>query len=116
MDVDNPAALLRGIQKKNLMLTQKNDEYLSLMEKRAHAERDYKIAFAKTLLEFKPDHPATILIKVVDGDSTVADLKFKLDVADAVVRACRESMDDIRTAIDSYRSALTWKREELHRS
>ena len=116
MNVDDPTSLLRGIQKKNLMLTQKNDEYLSLMEKRAQAERDYKIVFAKTVLLLKSEHPATLLIKIVDGDSTVADLKFKLDVADAVVRACRESMDDIRTAIDSYRSALTWKREELHRS
>ena len=108
----NPTEIMNVLQKKNRMLTDKNDEYIVLAEKRAEAERDYKVKYAQTLLTLKGSHPATILREVVNGDKVVADLKFKADVAQAIEKACLESMKDIREAIGAARSILTWLREE----
>ena len=107
-----PAEIMRVLQSKSQLLTQKNDEYIKLSEKRAEAERDYKVKYAQSLLKYKGDHPATILKEIVNGDNIVADLKFKFEVCAAVERACLESMRDIREAIGAARSILTWFREE----
>lgn len=112
-----PNEIIKGMQNKNLLLTQKNDEYLELSKKRAAAEKDYSIALAKTMLRLKLEGSSIGMIdKTSKGDQVVADLKYKLDVAEGVMKACKESMDNIRLAIDTYRSILTWQREELHRS
>jgi len=109
----NPAQIMQVLQRKNQMLTEKNDEYIKLAEKRANAERDYKTAYAKQMLRFKADGTAiTILKELVSGDKTVSTLKFDYEVALAIEKACLESMKDIREAIGAARSILTWLREE----
>ena len=107
-----PAEIMNVLKAKNQMLTQKNDEYIKLAEKRAETEKDYKIKYAQRLLAMKGDYPATILREVVNGDRSVAELKFQYEVAAAVEKACLESMKDIREAIGAARSILTWLREE----
>ena len=109
-----PQEIMNVLQKKNRMLTDKNDEYIVLAEKRAEAERDYKVSYAVQMLRFKQDGTAiTILRDLVSGDKTVSDLKFKYEVAMAIERACLESMKDIREAIGTARSLLVWLRSEL---
>ena len=107
-----PAEIMNVLKAKNQMLTQKNDEYIVLAQKRADAEKEYKVKYSQTLLKLKGDYPVTILKDIVNGDNTVADLKFKADVCAAVEKACLESMKDIREAIGAARSILTWLREE----
>ena len=110
----NPAEVMSVLQKKNRMLTDKNEEYIILSEKRAAAERDYKVLYAQTMLTKKSGGTAIGMLKdVCSGDKTVADLKFKYEVAAAIEKACLESMKDIREAIGSARSILTWMRTEL---
>jgi len=111
-----PDELMRGMSKKNLLLQEKNDELLKLSEKKAQAERSYNVEVAKTTLRLKPDNPATLVPTLVKGDDTVSGLKYDLDVADGVYRACLESLRDVRTAIDSYRSMLSFEKEELMKS
>jgi hypothetical protein len=111
-----PDELMRGMSKKNLLLQEKNEELLNLSEKRAQAERAYNTEVAKTTLRLKAYHPATLIPILVKGDVSVAELKYKMDVADGVYRACQESLKDVRTAIDSYRSMLSFEKEELLKS
>jgi hypothetical protein len=110
----SPQEIMDGLQAKNRLLTQKNEEYLKLVEKRAEAERRYNVAVATETFTLKSnDHPITIIDKLVKGNKTVSNLKYDYDVAQGVERACLESIKDIRTAIDSYRSLLTWLRAEM---
>jgi hypothetical protein len=106
-----------GIRQKNRQLSVKNDELIGLAEAKAQAERDYNIAVAEKTLRLKSDGQSITLIpSLVKGDSHVADLKMKLDIADGVQKACYGSIKACITAIDSYRSLLSWAREEMHRA
>jgi len=112
----SPDEALRGLEEKNRQLTMKNDEYTPLTERYAAAKRDYRIARAKKMMEIKMAGTSITLIpNLANGDGIVADLRYKMDVAEGVVKANVESMKDIRSAIDSYRSILTWLREEKTR-
>ncbi len=109
-----PQEVMKVLQKKNQMLTQKNDDYVTLAEKRAECERQWKVAYAQEELRLKLDgKPVTILKDLCAGNKGVADLKFQYEVSLAIEKACLESMKDIREAIGSARSILTWQRTEL---
>ena len=109
-----PQEIINGLKDKNIKLSQKNDEYSVLQEKFASAKRDYQIALASQIIRLKIDkHPATLIPKLAQGDRTVSDLEYKMNVAEGVMRACLESIKDLREAIGTYRSLLTWLRAEL---
>ena len=92
-------------------------KHLKLAEKRAEAERDHHIAVAKATLVLKNSgHSITLIRDLVKGDTTVARLKYELDIAEGILKACIESMKDIRAAIDSYRSIISWKKAEFERT
>ena len=113
----SPDEIMRGMAEKNRMLTQKNGEYSGLVEKRAQAERAYNVQVAMVTIGLKTEgHPVTLIPTLTKGNKVIADLKYTFDVAVGVERACLESIKDIRSQIDSYRSLLTWLREELHRA
>ena len=109
-----PQEIMDGIREKNRLLTAKNSEYLALVEKRAEAERRYNVAVATETFTLKNEGQSITLIdKLVKGSKLVSDYKYAYDVCVGVERACLESIKDIRTAIDSYRSLLTWLRAEM---
>ena len=109
-----PPEIMRGMSEKNRLLTQKNEEYLTLVEKRAQAERNYNIALATETFRLKNEGTQiSIIDKLAKGSKIVSDTKYQYDVAQGVERACLESIKDIRTAIDTYRSLLTWLRAEM---
>ena len=109
-----PAQIIVGLEEKNRLLSQKNTEYAAIAEKRAQAERDYKMMVREQTLRHKSDgHPATLIPTLVSGHRSVADLKFELDVATETQKACLESIKDTRSQIETYRSLLTWLRAEM---
>jgi hypothetical protein len=109
-----PGQIMEGLASKNMMLTQKNDEYLELAEKRAQAERGYNLGMTAKILALKADgNSVTLISQLAKGDKVVADLKFKFDIALAVEKACLESIKNIRGAIDTYRSLLAWLKAEM---
>ena len=113
----DPNKIMNGMQEKNRLLTAKNDEYGGLLEKHAAAKRDYHIAYAKKVLKLKESGtPITIIKDLVKGDKHVAESCYKMDVDDGVAKACKESMADIRAALDSYRSILAWIKAEKTQS
>lgn len=112
-----PNQIMTGMAEKNRQLSMKNTELGELSEKKAAAERDYNIAFAKEIMNLKlEDEKVTLIQNLAKGDKTVAELKYKADIADGVYRACTEKIRDIRTSIDTYRSILSFLKEELQRS
>ena len=112
----NPQKIMDGLSEKNRMLSQKNDEYVELVERRAQAERAYNIAFRKAVLNEKASGQSiTIIDKIVKGDTTVADLKYELDVAEGVSKACLLAIKSLTLAVDTYRSLLAWQKAELLR-
>lgn len=108
-----PQDIIKGIQNKNRELTRKNLELQELSEKVAQAKFLYRVAKSKKILELKGKHPATLLGDIIKGDEEIAELRLEFDIADGVYKACRESIQDIRIAIDSYRSLLTWLKAEM---
>lgn len=109
-----PGEIMDGLKVKNRLLTAKNDEYMILAEKKAQAEREHSVEVRIKTLKIRSDgDPVTLVPTLVKGDGTVAKLKFDLDVASAVERACLESIKDIRSQIDTYRSLLSWLKAEL---
>ncbi len=112
-----PAEMMEGMKQKNIALTQKNDEYIELSEKRAKFERVYNIALSKELIKQKLDGQSVTLIeKIAKGVTMVADLKYALDVSEGVLKACLGSIKALVTAIDTYRSLLAWERAEYDRT
>jgi len=113
----NPTELMKGMQEKNRLLTAKNQEYIDLSEKHAATKRNYNVAYAAKVVELKIDgQPITIIKDLVKGDKIVAEMGYEMDIAEGVLKACRESMADIRAAIDAYRSLLSWLKTELERT
>ena len=49
--MNNPQEIINGMSRKNLLLQSKNEELLILSEKKAQAERNYNVAFAKEMLQ-----------------------------------------------------------------
>ena len=109
-----PAQIMAGLTKQNQRLTAKNDEYQELISKRAEAERVYNIAVAeKTIALRMSDTPVTIIDKQVKGDKAIARLKYDFDVAQGVEKACLLAIKTSMSAIDTYRSLLSWLKAEL---
>jgi hypothetical protein len=109
-----PADLIRGLYENNSLLNQKNKEYIELSKKKYEAERAYRVCVHEQTLRYKMEgHPITIIKRLVDGEKAVVNTKFNFDVATEIHKACLESIKDIRTHIDTYRSLLTWVRAEM---
>ena len=109
-----PAEIMKGLQDKNRQLTMKNEELIDLAEAKAQAERDYKTGLAKEILSLKAEGQSVTLIdKLANGTAHIAELKMKFDIAEAVYNACREKIKDLRTAIDTYRSLLSFLKSEM---
>lgn len=66
----------------------------------AEAERDYKILLRQEALKLKDGGMAVTLIdKAVYGSKTVADARFKRDVAEATYKANQESINVLKLQI-----------------
>jgi len=105
---------IKGIEHKNIALHEKAEEYLELAIKKADAENAYSIASAQEMARLDLAGTKTTLVPTLaKGTKTVADLKRDFDIAKGVLKACEISMENIRTAIDSYRSILSTKKTEL---
>jgi hypothetical protein len=100
-----------GIRQKNVLLNSKNAEYTTLVEDRCRKKRDWKMACSKKILELSDD-PVTIRKELVAGDREVSKLEMKFEISFGIERACLESMKDLRSQIDIYRSFLSYHKSE----
>jgi len=113
MDYNDAQAIMKGMTYKQRELTQKNDEYASLAENRAQKERAYRIAKAKKIVELRANgEPVTIIPDLTKGDKLVSQLRLEFVVADGVLKACSNSIKGLLSAIDTYRSMLSFAKSE----
>ena len=100
-----------GIRTKNVLLNDKNKEYTQLVENRAQSKRNWEMAHTKKIME-STDVAVTIRKEIVKGDREVSKLEMKYEICLGIEKACFESMKDLRSQIDAYRSFLSWKKSE----
>lgn len=66
----------------------------------AQAERDYKVALAKRILELRSEGtPVTIIGDLCRGDEDIALLRFKRDCAEVVYKSALEAINAIKLEI-----------------
>ena len=112
--MSNPAKYIDGLEQKNRQLTMKNDELADLYKAHAEAEREYNVEYAKKVTRLRmDDKPVTLVKDLAKGDKAIAELFYKMKIAEGVLNACREKIKDIRSAIDTYRSILSWLKAEM---
>jgi hypothetical protein len=113
-EMKNPQGIMKGMAAKNRELGLKVDELSGLAETMANSERDFNVAYAQKLLALKLEGCAATMSKeLAKGDKGVADLLFKFRVAEAMLDACRKQIYALNTAIDTYRSLLSWEKAEM---
>jgi hypothetical protein len=109
-----PQKIMNGMREKNQELSMKNDEYIRLNDAMAQAEQNYNIAYAEKLLKLKMDgEPVTTAKDLAKGDKEVAKLRYAYVGAEGAFNACRERIKDLRSAIETYRSLLSWMKAEM---
>ena len=101
-----------GITTKNILLNDKNAEYSRLVESSAQAKRSWKMAHVKKMLELT-DIAMTARKAHAEGDREISKLEMQFEIALGIEKACLESMKDLRSQIDAYRSFLSWKKAEF---
>jgi hypothetical protein len=110
----SPQEIMDGLAEKNRLLSHKNDEYATLVEERAGNEREYNIATARKTMELRgKGEPIGLVDKLVKGDNLCAQLKYEFEVSLGVEKACLQSIKNLRSAIDTYRSLLSWLKSEM---
>ena len=66
----------------------------------AQAERDYKVALAKKIMqEREKGTPVTIISDICKGDSEIARLRFERDCAEVVYKSAMEAIQSIKLQI-----------------
>ena len=109
----DPQGIMDGMAAKNRELSMKVDELEPLAINMAQAEHDYNMAYAEKLLRLKSDGNAITLCQTLaKGDKHVADLLFQFRVAEAIYDACKKKIYSLNVAIDTYRSLLSWYKQE----
>ena len=108
---------MKGLAKKNSLLEDKNADLEGLYGNHAKAERDYNIAYAQKVLELRMSGESITLAKdLAKGDKVIAGLFYDVRIAEGILNACRERIKDLRSAIDTYRSLLSFLKAEYERT
>lgn len=109
-----PGEIIEKLNIAQLALTKGNIEQKTLALKKAEAEKNYRIAKAKKLLELKVQKiPSTLIQDLVKGDEIIAQLGLEKDIAESAYYTAISAMENLRLEIETLRSMLTWLRTEL---
>ena len=108
--------IINGLAEKNRLLTAKNDEYVSLAKTCAEKERDYLKALSIKTLSLRSEGTSVTILKDIANGIHFADLRFEADVAEAICKACLNSIKILTSQIDTYRSLLSWLKAEMGRT
>lgn len=110
----NPEAILTGLETLGSQLRGINDRMSALAREQAAAERDYRVALAKRILELKDAGMSVTLIgDIARGDEAIAALKLKRDTAAALLSVAQDEARNKREGIQASRSQLAWLKAEL---
>ena len=85
-------------------------ELFALAREKAQAEKAYRIALYKAIMELKDAGEKVTLIPDLARGKT-ADAKFQRDLADVRFTAGREALDAIKTQVSSLQTILKYQTE-----
>ena len=110
----NPAEIIQGMSDNKRLLTSKNAEYLRFNQQWAEAKEIYLVALSQKLLALRSKgEPVSIAKDLARGDRNVAHLEKNMIIAEGIMKACDQSMRDIRSEQDMQRSLLSWLKAEM---
>ena len=110
----NPAEIIGSLNKNKQVLSAKNKEYLRLNQQWADAKELYSVALSQKLLDLRAKgEPVSIAKDLAKGNKHVARLERNMIIAEGIMRACDQSMRDIRSEQDIQRSLLSWLKAEM---
>lgn len=113
----NPMEIIDKINVAMLALQNGNTQLKILSLEKAKAEKNYKVALSKKILQLKTEKtPATLIQSLSKGDEVVAELRLKRDIAESSYYVAIDALNNIRLEIETLRSMLTWLRTELKNS
>ena len=108
-----PKQIIDGMQAKNRELQTLNDQLLQVSEEKAQKERTYNVARTKQIMTLKANkEPATLIPRMADGSEEVSKALYEFRVSEGMFKVVIKRIDAAATAIDTYRSILSWKKEE----
>ena len=108
-----PQAIMDGMAEKQRNLASKNDEYMDFVEIRAKREREYSKIVSEQIISLRLESTPVTILKDIAKGGVVADMKYELDVAIGVERACLNQIKILTSQIDTYRSLLSWLKAEM---
>ena len=108
-----PQQIMDGMAEKQRLLTAKNDEYIDLVEDRAQKERSYSKIVSEQIISLRLESTPITILKDIAKGGIVADMKYELDVAVGVEKACLNQIKILTSQIDTYRSLLSWLKAEM---
>ena len=110
----NPAEIINSLKHNKQLLASKNQEYLRFNQQWAEAKEVYSVALTQKLLALRSKgEPVSIAKDLARGDRHVAQLEKSMIVAEGIMKACDQSMRDIRSEQDMQRSLLSWLKAEM---
>lgn len=93
----NPVDLYSDLQKKTQQLDYSVKQLRENAKKYAQAERDYRIILRKECLKLRNEgYPVGVIEKVCYGIESVANARFKRDIAEEVLNANKEAINVIK--------------------
>jgi len=105
---------MQGMSDNKRLLASKNAEYLRYNQQWADAKEAYAVALKQKLLALRArGEPVSLAKDLARGDRNVAQLEKHMIVAEGIMKACKESMEDIRSDQDGLRSLLSWLKAEM---
>lgn len=113
----NPQQILEQMEMTRQALTRGNTTLKTLSLKKAEAEKNYRVAVRKEILNLRLEKvPTTIINDLVRGNEQIAELRLKRDIAESDYYTCISAIENLRLDIEVQRSKLTWLRVELKNS
>lgn len=99
--------LFLEIQSKTEMLDKALGSFRKRGEALAEANREYKMELSKTLLLKREEGtPVSILKNVCEGLPEIAELRFKLDMADTLYSSAKETINALKLEIKVLNDAI----------
>jgi len=105
--------LKTGYIKANNELRSHCEELETLAESKSVAERDYRVAMAKAVMNLNAEgEKATLILSLAKG--RIADTKMQRDLSEALYNACRENIKRCHAHIESYRTLVSLAKTEIN--
>lgn len=113
----NPQKLLERLDMCIAALSRGNTQLKTLGLEKAKTERDYKVRQAQEILKLRAEgYKVTIIQDLAKGNTEVAELRLKRDIAESSYFVALEAMNNLRLEVEILRTKISWLKCEFKNS